>query len=207
MIADAALLRRAADYALDAVDTTTPDLWSRATPCTGWNLRMLLRHSYESVTALHEGLATGRIVLCPGGGAVEPGADVANDLRACVAMLLDDWCRAGDHETVAIADRDLTVSVLAGAAAIEIAVHGWDIAQASGYPHPIPLDLGADLLAIATRLLSDGNRHPLFAPPVPLDDPADPSEKLLAFLGRQPRRASMAAASQLPTCAIGPARS
>jgi len=44
----------------------------------------------------------------------------------------------------------------------ELAVHGWDVAQASGHPRPIP----ADLLAISALLLSDGNRYPLFGPPL-----------------------------------------
>jgi uncharacterized protein (TIGR03086 family) len=185
MSADVNLLSRAADYALAAAETITPDLWSRPTPCSRWNLHMLVRHACESVTALHEGLATGRIALFPRSGDDAP-ADLTQLLRLRVSTLVDEWSDPTRSQVVLIADQDLAISVLAGVAALEIAVHGWDIAQTSGNPRSIPPDLAEDLLAVATRLLADGNRHPLFAPPIPPGEAADPCDSLVAFLGRSP---------------------
>jgi hypothetical protein len=73
---------------------------------------------------------------------------------------------------------------MAGAAALEIAVHGWDVSQACGHHRPIPRDLAVDLLVISALLVPDGNRHPLFAAPVFVAETAGPSERLIAFLGR-----------------------
>jgi hypothetical protein len=48
---DTRLLEQAISYALGTVDTMTPQLLSRPTPCRGWDLRMLLRHASESLAA------------------------------------------------------------------------------------------------------------------------------------------------------------
>jgi hypothetical protein len=71
--------------------------------------------------------------------------------------------------------------------AIEIIVHGWDIAVACGRARPAPPGLAAVLLATAPLLPSDV-RPGLFAHPVPLHGPACPGDDLVAFLGRRPFR-------------------
>jgi uncharacterized protein (TIGR03086 family) len=183
MYSDVKLLQRAGDYAVSAVDTVTVGLLSQPTPCSEWDLRMLLEHATESVAALHEGLDSGRVGLF----STVPYGIPANPVlgfRACVARLVDEWVAGHTVRTITVADRLIPLPLAAGVAAVEIAVHGWDIAQASGLDRPIPPALAMDLLAISTLLLSDGNRHPLFAPPVRARALAGPSEKLLAFLGR-----------------------
>jgi uncharacterized protein (TIGR03086 family) len=183
MSTETALLHRAVAYALDAVDTVTPGLLSRPTPCAAWDLQTLLRHTSASVRALREGVSCGRVTLFPrhAGGAT---CSAAQALRVEVVGMLDEWSSAGDAGTVAIADHRIPLSMLAGAAALEIAVHGWDIAQASGDRRPIPPGLAADLLALSPGLVPDDNRHGLFAPPVTAAVTAGPDEKLRAFLGR-----------------------
>ena len=76
---------------------------------------------------------------------------------------------------------------MAAAAALEVAVHGWDINQACGQRQPIPRALAAALLEIALVLVPSTGRHPLFAAPVTVPATAAPSDRLAAFLGRTPR--------------------
>ncbi len=177
------LLQRSILYALDAINAVTPEHLSRPTPCRGWDLRMLLRHGCESVAALHEGVVAGRIGLYP-----EPDDDtVADPTRVFCARavrLLDAWAAASRPRFVDVADQALADSVMAGAGALEIAVHGWDIAKACGDERPIPRDLAVDLLAMASFLVPVDNRHPLFAAPVLAPATAGPGERLIAFLGR-----------------------
>jgi hypothetical protein len=52
--------------------------------------------------------------------------------------------------------------------AIEITVHGWDIAVACGRARPVPPGLAAVLLATASLLVPSDVRPGLFADPVPL---------------------------------------
>ena len=180
---DVKLLERAGDYALSAIETVTVELLSRPTPCAQWDLRMLLDHVIESATTLHEGLDSGRVALfstVP----YDTAANPALVFRTCVTRLVDEWVASNTVPLVTVADRLMPLSLAAGVAAVEIAVHGWDIAQATGVRRPIPPALAVDLHAISALLLSDGNRHPLFAPPLRPPVLAGPSEKLLAYLGR-----------------------
>ena len=180
---DVELLQRAVNYTLSSVDTVTPDLLSRPTPCSEWDLHMLLEHANESIAALHEGLDRGRVAMFPT-FTYDIAADPVSVFRDSVTRLVDEWTASDPVHRVAIADRVIPLSLAAGVAAVEIAVHGWDIAQASGHPRPIPADLAEDLLAISALLLSDGNRYPLFGPPLRPPVAASPSDELLAFLGR-----------------------
>ena len=178
------LLQRAIGYALGAIQAVTPDRMSDPTPCQGWDLRMLLRHVCESVAALQEGLDTGRVALCPVPDD-EADADPTAIFRARAVRLLDAWTGAArPGRDIDIADQQLAETVMAGAGALEIAVHGWDISQTCGHQLPIPLDLAVELLTISSLLVPETNRHPLFAAPVAVPQTAEPGERLLAFLGR-----------------------
>jgi len=80
----------------------------------------------------------------------------------------------------------LAGSVMAAAAALEVAIHGWDISRACGERRPIPRDLAVDLLGIDPVLVPRAGRYPLFAAPVTVAAKAGPSDRLAAFLGRTP---------------------
>ena len=80
-----------------------------------------------------------------------------------------------------------SAAALARTGALEIAVHGWDIAQATGLPRPVPAALATELMRTARQLVPRPEaRHPLFGAPVMVPAEADPSDRLVAFLGRDP---------------------
>jgi hypothetical protein len=70
--------------------------------------------------------------------------------------------------------------------AVEIAVHGWDVARACGYNRSIPAPLAEEMLWLAAVLVTDDDRPARFAPPVALSPLASPGARLVAFLGREP---------------------
>jgi uncharacterized protein (TIGR03086 family) len=185
MSAEVQMLRRAVDYALTAVDTVTSDLLSQPTPCSKWNLRMLLSHACESVAALQEGLTRGRVDLFPTDDN-NTAPDPTRCLRAGLIRLRDEWTGTSDSRIIAVADHRIPQSLVAAAAALEIGVHGWDVFRASGHDRPIPPDLAAELLAISPLLIPAGNRHRLFAPPVRTSTTDNAGEQLVAYLGRSP---------------------
>ena len=188
----ARLLQPSISYALGAALAVTPELLSRPTPCREWDLRMLLRHACESLAALGEGIEAGRVGLDP---AAEDGvlaADPARAFRQRAGQLLDAWTGPGHQRRVVdIAGCPLAASVMAAAAALEVAVHGWDISRACGQRQPIPRALATGLLTIAPVLVPRTGRHPLFAAPVAVAATAGPSDRLAAFLGRPPGIAPM----------------
>lgn len=71
-------------------------------------------------------------------------------------------------------------------AANEFATHAWDIATGLGLDRPIPADTAAALLALIDGGLDNAARGTNFAPAVPISVTADPSDRFIADLGRQP---------------------
>jgi uncharacterized protein (TIGR03086 family) len=183
----ARLLEPSISYALGVALAVTPEILSRPTPCREWDLRMLLRHACESLAAIGEGIEAGRVGLdrAPEDSALP--ADPARAFRDRAGQLLDAWTGPGSQRRVVdIAGCPLAASVMAAAAALEVAVHGWDISRACGQRQPIPRALATGLLTIAPVLVPRTGRHPLFAAPVAVAATAGPSDRLTAFLGRSP---------------------
>jgi uncharacterized protein (TIGR03086 family) len=77
-------------------------------------------------------------------------------------------------------------TLLACTGALEISVHGWDVARACGHDRPLPVPLAVDLLSVAPLLVDDADRPGRFAGPVDVPPSAGAGDRLLAFLGRQP---------------------
>jgi uncharacterized protein (TIGR03086 family) len=182
------MLEPSIGYALGVILAVTPDLLSRPTPCGEWDLRMLLRHASESLAVIGEGIGTGRVCLEPAAEDGDLAADPARAFRDRACQLLDAWTGSGhERQVIEIADCPLAASVMAAAAALEVAVHGWDISRACGQRLPIPPALATDLLTVAPVLVPRVGRSPLFAAPVNVPATAGPSDQLAAFLGRAPR--------------------
>jgi uncharacterized protein (TIGR03086 family) len=179
------LLESAVSYALASAALATPQRLPLATPCAGWDLRTLLHHVSDSLDVLSEAVGTGCVGPPPRDDGT--GLDPLTGLRRRATGLLATCAAAGPAELpVAIADQELTTGLVAVAGAIEIAVHGWDIAAACGVQLPVPADLAATLLPIAPLLITPSTRPGLFGDPVPVSRLASPGDKLAAFLGRQP---------------------
>ena len=184
----AQLLEPSIGYALGVVLVVTPELLPRPTPCRGWDLRMLLRHASESLAAIGEGIKTGHVGLDPAAEGAAAAADPARAFADRAGQLLDAWTSPGhQRQVIEIAGCPLAADVMAAAAALEVAVHGWDISRACGQRQPIPRALATSLLLIAPVLVPRTGRHPLFAAPVTVSATAGPSDQLAAFLGRTPR--------------------
>ncbi|GAA3778004.1 maleylpyruvate isomerase family mycothiol-dependent enzyme [Streptomyces coacervatus] len=175
------LLERSLAYALGSVAGVGRGHLERGTPCAEWDLGELLRHLDDSLDALHEGLTGGRIGLTPW----EPGtADLACAFRTRACAVLGAWA-AGPGEQVLVGELPLDVRVMAAVGAVEITVHGWDVAQACGRPRPIPDSLAAELLPVARCVVAQEDRGVRFAAPVVVPACARPDARLLAFLGRR----------------------
>ena len=96
----ARLLEASISYALGAVLAAAPELLPRPTPCRGWDLRMLLRHACESLTAFGEGIETGRVSLDPAAEDGDLAADPARAFRDRAGQLLDAWTSPGHQRQV-----------------------------------------------------------------------------------------------------------
>jgi uncharacterized protein (TIGR03086 family) len=179
--AGVAVLERAVAYCLGSLTLVTPALLERPTPCAQWNLYDLLDHLIDSMAALEEA-ASGRVALIAptGAGEVIPRA------RDRAVRLVGAWANACGASAVRIEQATLSAPVAAGAGAIEVAVHGWDVARACGDTRPIPADLADELLDLAVVLIRAADRPGRFGRPTAVRGDAPPADQLLAFLGRAP---------------------
>lgn len=189
----AGLLAAAIDYALGSVDCVAPGLLSQPTPCRDWDLAALLRHADDSLAALHEGLAAGYVSLGRAGPPASGPDRLARTFRDRAAQLRAAVQAGGRHD-IAIANRHVAAAVVTAVGAIEITVHGWDIAVACGQQRsqPIPADLAWGVLDIVPLVVTGTTRGSQFAAPVTVPPQASPGDRLVALLGRDPASPGLA---------------
>lgn len=172
------LLERSLAYALGGVAGVEAGTLRRGTPCGEWDLGELLGHLDDSLDALYEGLTGGRIGLFP-------RADRVCGFRTRACAVLGAWAAGPAGDRVLVGERPLDVRVMGAVGAVEIAVHGWDVAQACGRPRPVPVALAAELLNVARCVVAEEDRGVRFAAPVAVPPRARADVRLLAFLGRR----------------------
>jgi uncharacterized protein (TIGR03086 family) len=178
------LLERAIGYTHGSLLLVSPAALRNPTPCRDWDLGDLLEHMADSLIALSDAAEIGRVDLEPSELTGEYAVDVVNLVRQRACHLLGAWARDDGPRDVAVGDRTLASDVLTGAGALEIAVHGWDVARACGEDRPIPAALAEELLELAPRLVTDADRPDRFAAPVRVSAFARPSDQLTTYLGR-----------------------
>jgi uncharacterized protein (TIGR03086 family) len=182
LVGGVAVLERAVAYTLGSLAMVTPEALGRPTPCHHWDLHDLLEHLHDSMVALEEAIDVGRVDCSPA-PAVD---DVVAVVRAQATRLLGSWANAGGPIAVCVGDSPVTAPLVAGAGAIEVTVHGWDVAWACGEHRPIPDELADELLDLAVLLVRGRDRQGRFGPPVGVPVEASAGDRLLAFLGRRP---------------------
>lgn len=172
------LLERSLGYTRVMLADVGPDNLHAPTPCAGWDLRRLLGHMDDALDAFTEA-AAGHVVVDP----VPATTERADALREKACALLGAWTQARPA-SVAVGDRELDAATLVATAALEITVHGWDVAQATGRGTPIPAELAQGLLPLARQVVGPDDRGSRFAEPAPTTTSTVPSDMLLAYLGR-----------------------
>jgi uncharacterized protein (TIGR03086 family) len=164
--------------AVDA-DPTLP------TPCHDWTLVDLLLHMDDALEAFHEA-AGGHVSPPIPRHPATPGALVER-LRFSACLLLDAWARPVP-DSVSVGELPLPTTLLLDAAALEIAVHGWDVAVTTGGP-ALPDSLAGRLLPVVDAVVDAADIGPgrRFASTPPLPPAAPLSAVLLARVGRRAR--------------------
>jgi uncharacterized protein (TIGR03086 family) len=176
------LLERAITYTLGSLRDVPREALALPTPCRDWDLRALLVHVNDSLLALHEAAELGHVYLDPG----DHPRDPVHTARDRAQQLLGAWSTHTSRPGVSVAGAALSTGIVTTTGAVEIAVHGWDVARALGLDRPIPAPLAEEMLEVSPLLVSDLDRPERFAPPIPLPRGAPAGDRLIAFLGRHP---------------------
>jgi len=167
------------------------DQASAATPCTEWDVRDLLNHVIGTLW-LSEALFTDQAPRYPMAPGALPPADLAGDEPAAAyteASAAALTAAAADDNLTRVHPTplgDMPGPALAGFTTLDIAVHGWDLARATGQRAALDDTLAAHVLAFAEQAITPGSRAPRIGPAVPVAADAPLTDRLAAFLGRQP---------------------
>jgi len=188
MLDMAVLHRRALAAIRPIVAGVAHDQWTAPTPAEEWNVRALLNHIVAGNLWAAE-LADGRTIDDVGdrldGDVLGGDPLTAYDVSAEAAATAFEAPGALDAPC-AVSYGPVPGSVYAGHRFIDVLIHGWDLAKATGQDTSIDPDLVDACLAVvepqAKQLQASGG----FGDPVETPADADPQTRLLALLGRQP---------------------
>lgn len=162
------------------------DQWSLATPCEPWTVRELLNHVVSGNWWAAE-LALGRTIEEVGD---RLDGDVLGDdpLEAYTesAAAADAVFRRPDamEAPCAVSYGPVPGAVYCGHRFIDVLVHGWDLAVATGQDRSLPPDLVDACLEVVEPQIELLAGSGLFRTDVRPGPGAGPQERLLAMLGR-----------------------
>ena len=149
---------------------------TKQTPCREYDVASLTDHLLGSITGL--GGAAGAEF-----GERDPHDSVERQVSLAARPALDAWRRRGLDGTAG--SRETPATVLAGILSIELLVHGWDYAQATGRPFDAPDSLTDYVHDLTRKIVTpEGRKTVGFDDPVDVPDDAAPLQRLLAFTGR-----------------------
>jgi uncharacterized protein (TIGR03086 family) len=175
--------RTLADVFGQRIQQVGPEQWSNQSPCIEWTARDVVDH----VVGTH-GMMLGFI-----GRSLSSAPSVEDDPRAAfkaaradMETVLDDPELAGT-EYDGLFGRTTIAATVDRFLGFDLVVHGWDLARATGQDEHIDPQEVERVWAHA-RELGDNLRQPgVCAPAVELGDDASEQDRLLAYLGRDPR--------------------
>jgi uncharacterized protein (TIGR03086 family) len=185
--------RAAAELAASAVAAIGPDRWAAPTPCADYDLRTLADHlAWAAVLAEHaatrEPLDHDWTTPTPppflaGLPESEWPAPLAGELRAAAGAWADP--AAWDGETV-MGSSPMPAAVVGPMMLAEFALHGWDVARATGARYDVPAELAEAVLAAVEGVAAMGRDGGWYGPEVPVPAEAPAFDRALGLSGRDP---------------------
>ncbi|MER6563565.1 TIGR03086 family metal-binding protein [Streptomyces sp. NPDC001027] len=181
-------LTQAHDYLRDVVAGVGDGLWGSPTPCAGWTARQVLNHARIDQQGYGLALTGGRPDSDPFHPADALDGDPAAELDKVLVMVAEAYAALpADTEEAPTPLGPLPLRIAVGAAAMDAAVHAWDIAVATGQDRPLPVAAAEGIRPAADRLVNHlRDAYQVFAPAREPAADHDPAQALLAFLGRDP---------------------
>jgi uncharacterized protein (TIGR03086 family) len=177
---------RALDATGTIVDRITPDQLDLTTPCDGWSVRELLNHVVGGNYWAAE-LAAGKTIAEVGdrldGDTLGTDASAAYRKSARLAATAFNAPGAMDAPC-AVSYGPVPGSVYCGHRILDVAIHGWDLAKATGQDPTIDPELVDAVTAIVAPQMDLLSGSGMFGTTVTIDPNADAHTRLLALLGR-----------------------
>ncbi len=173
--------RRLSDRFREIVAAVPQDRWSSPSPCEDWTALDVTRHVVES-HGLFEQLAGRPLDATPDVDADPVGA--FDTVRAIVQADLDDPERAATSWDGHFG-RTTFEDAIDRFVGLDLVVHGWDVAKATGGDTSIGAE-DLDVLESAVVGFGEAARAPgVFRPELDVPADADQQTRVLALLGRR----------------------
>ncbi|MBX9387388.1 TIGR03086 family metal-binding protein [Streptomonospora nanhaiensis] len=172
---------RAAEFTR-RVENVPGDRWDSPSPCAGWSARDVLRHMIDNHRSMP---AWGGLEVHLTASVDDDPVGAWHEARDAMQALLDDPAKAaveydgylGRTSVGATVDRFL---------GIDLVVHAWDLARATGQDEAMPPGdvawVHETALALGDSLRGEG----VCGPALEVGPSASPQDRLLAYLGRRP---------------------
>lgn len=167
------------------VEGVDPDRWDDPAPVEGWRARDVVGHLVEWLPGL---LSSGSDVVLPVGPSVatDPVAAWAHH-RDAVQALLDDPATADliltNPHLGAMPVPDAVDQFYTG----DVFLHAWDLAEATGQPIDLGEERCAAMLAGMEPMDEMLRRSGQYGPRVDVPADASAQDRLMGFIGRDPR--------------------
>jgi len=147
------------------------------TPCEDFTVDALLDHLFGSIASIGKALG----VTVPDQSAATPEVRIADAAQAT----LEAFRARGTEGTVDMGFAELPATIVANILNLELLVHAWDFARATGQELSVSPVLSDYVLGLARNTISPQMRGKSFAEETLVDESAASLERLVAFTGRQ----------------------
>ncbi len=159
--------------------------WAAPAPVEGWTAREVVRHLVDWFGGF---LGSGSDLTLPAGPSVDEDPVGAWTTRAdAVQAILDDPEVAERGFTNPHTGTMPVGEAISRFYTVDVFMHSWDLARATGQDETLDPDLCADLYAGMLPLDEVLRSSGQYGPKVDVPDGADPQTRLLAFIGRDAR--------------------
>lgn len=180
-------LTAAADEAARIVAGTTPAQFAQSTPCPSWDVRGLINHlvlwtSYSFELRAHSAKVGEELTERDFAG--EP--DYAAAYRAQLDRALEAWRPARVWESeIDTGSATMPAREVAEMILMELVLHGWDLASATGQEFTVPEEVAETVGAAVAGVAEMYRQYDGFADEVAVADGAGALERALAKSGRR----------------------
>ncbi|MFF2655633.1 TIGR03086 family metal-binding protein [Streptomyces sp. NPDC058045] len=161
-----------------------------ATPCSEYDVRALANHLFHVVVEFTSLAGKGDADFSVTPDRVAEG-EWRERFAGAVAELVAAWSEPGAEDGTTGA-MDMPARTVGGMVLLDLTVHGWDLARATGQDFRADEQVTAVLAETVAGLAPTGRKMGVFGDPVPVPEGADAFGRLLAETGRDPRWAAPA---------------
>lgn len=176
---------RSLDF-FDGVVRQVPDgRWDSRSPCENWTAAAVVGHVVAGLGMIRDMLDRGESVAPPTTDpAVVAGTDPATTWLACRDEI-ERFTKGLDPQAIIKGPAgDISVDAGLGQATVEMLVHGWDLATATGASVRLPDDLVQPLLNSLEEHEAGMRASGMYGRRLEVPADATPQARLLALLGR-----------------------